>query len=56
LNPRPAGSLFIYDKETGERLEWETSGLSFKIADAYKDVIAIYEYNYLKGATIARIG
>ena len=52
----PVDQIFVYDKETGTRLDWQPSGGSFKINDAYKDVIMRYHYNYTNGAAVAKIG
>ena len=47
---------FVYDKETGERLNWYRIGDQLYIQDRYKDVIVNYRYAYGGGAQIARIG
>ena len=52
----PVDQIFIYDKDTGERLDYERQGIYYKINDAYKDVIMRYRYNYTNGATVAKIG
>ena len=52
----PVDQIFVYDKETGARLDWQPSGVSFKINDAYKDVIMRYRYNYMNSAVVAKIG
>ena len=52
----PVDQIFVYDRESGERLEVEPSGIHFKIAEPYKDVIMRYRYNYENGATVAKIG
>lgn len=52
----PVDQIFCYDKETGERIECEPSGVSYKIREHYKDVILRYRYNYTNGATVAKIG
>ena len=52
----PVDQIFVYDRESGERLEVEPSGIHFKITEPYKDVIMRYRYNYENGATVAKIG
>ena len=52
----PVDQIFVYDKESGERLDFESSGIHFKIDEPYKDVIMRYRYNYEDGASVAKIG
>ena len=52
----PVDQIFVYDKESGERLDVEPSGIHFKIDEPYKDVIMRYRYNYEDGASVAKIG
>jgi len=52
----PVDQIFVYDKETGKRINAEPSGIHFKIKEPYKDVIMRYRYNYANGATVAKIG
>ena len=52
----PVDQIFVYDKETGKKIEVEPSGIHFKIRQPYKDVIMRYRYNYENGATVAKIG
>ena len=48
--------VFVYDKETGEKLFWWKVGRNLKIDGSYKDLIVKYRYNYIGGATVAKIG
>ena len=48
--------IFVYDKDTGEKLEWYPIGDRLKIDEGYKDVIVTYRYAYGGGAQVARIG
>ena len=48
--------IFVYDKETGEKLTWWKVGRNLKINDGYKDLIVKYRYNYTGGASVAKIG
>lgn len=50
------GQFFIYNKETGEKLEGYKIGTRLKIDDAYQNVIVHYQYNYIGGVTVAKIG
>ncbi len=52
----PVDQIFVYDKESGNKIEVEPSGIHFKIKEPYKDVIMRYRYNYEDGATVAKIG
>ena len=48
--------IFVYDKDNGEKLSWWKVGRDLKIDGSYKDLIVRYRYNYIGGATIAKIG
>ena len=48
--------IFVYDKSTGEKLQWEFEDNKIKINDSYKDVVVNYRYNYIGKGTTARIG
>ena len=48
--------IFVYDKETGEKLHCWKVGTFLKINGPYKDVIVKYRYHYTGGASIAKIG
>ena len=48
--------VFIYDKETGEKLEWHKVGRNPKIEAGFKDVVIKYRYNYEGGVDVAKIG
>ena len=52
----PVDQIFVYDKESGNKIEVEPSGIHFKIKEPYKDVVMRYRYNYEDGATVAKIG
>ena len=52
----PVDQIFVYDKESGNKIEVESSDIYFKIKEPYKDVIMRYRYNYEDGATVAKIG
>lgn len=48
--------IFVYDKETGTKVEWWKVGDFLKINEPYKDLIVSYRYNYTQGASIVTIG
>ena len=52
----PIDQIFVYDRETGQRIEYEKQGIYYNIGIPYKDVIMRYRYNYTNGATVAKIG
>ena len=48
--------IFVYDKDTSEKLFWWKVGRDLKIEGSYKDLIVKYRYNYTGGASVAQIG
>ena len=40
--------VFVYDKETGEKLNWQKAGRNLKIEDAYKNLVVRYRYWWRK--------
>ena len=52
----PISSIFVYDKETSNKIEWQKENSTLKIDEGYKDVIVTYQYNYIGGARVAEIG
>ena len=48
--------VFVYDKETGNKLSWARIGDRLHINEGFKDVIVTYRYAYGGGAQVARIG
>ena len=56
VSQTPVDQTFVYNKETGERLEWEQAGNRLKIATSFTNVIVKYRYNYTGGASVAKIG
>lgn len=52
----PIDQVFVYDRETGQKIEYEKQGNYYNIGIPYKDVIMRYRYNYTNGATVAKIG
>ena len=52
----PISQIFVYNKNTGEKIHWFKVGTNLRIDTGYTDVVVSYQYNYLNGATIARIG
>ena len=52
----PYDQIFVYDKDTGEKVSWQIYNSGLKINSAYKDVIVSYRYNYYGGAQVVKIG
>ena len=52
----PVDQIFVYDKESGDKIEVEPFEDYYKIEQPYKDVVMRYRYNYEDGATVAKIG
>lgn len=48
--------LFIYKKETGEKISFTQKEKKIKIETPYTDVVAQYTYNYMGGARQIQIG
>ena len=48
--------IFVYDKNTGQKLFWWKVGDFLKIHENYTDVVVKYRYNYTGGASVAKIG
>ena len=48
--------IFVYSKDSGEKLNWWKVGTFLKINEAFENVIVFYRYNYSGGASIAKIG
>ena len=48
--------LFVYDKETGEKLSFEQEGRKIKIESLFKEVIAQYYFEYENDATVLDLG
>lgn len=50
------GSIFIYDKSTGDKLSWYLVDEKIKIESGFKDVVVDYKYNYENGGDVVQIG
>ena len=48
--------IFVYDKSTGEKINWWKVGDFLKIDEPYKNLVVSYRYNYLQGASVVKIG
>lgn len=48
--------LFVYDEETGEKLNFEQEGKRIKIESLFKEVIAQYYFEYENSATVLNLG
>lgn len=60
LKNTPVGTVFVYDKDTGKKMnhenEWTIVDNELKLNDAYKTVIVDYSYEYLHGCSTLKIG
>ena len=52
----PVSSIFVYNKNTGEKITYTVSDNQLMITEPYLDVVVFYQYNYTNGGMIARIG
>ena len=52
----PVDQIFIYDKETGEKLYWWVLYDVIMIRQQYTNVVIRYRYNYTGGGSIVTIG
>lgn len=52
----PVDQLFVYDRDTGERIYAYMSESQLVINTPFKDVMVSYRYNYSEGAQIVKIG
>ena len=48
--------IFVYDKNTGEKLTWWKVADFLKVDETYTDVVVKYRYNYTGGGSVAKIG
>lgn len=56
LKYTPAHLVFVYKKETGEKLEFTQSGNQLTITEPYCDVIVDYEFDYDGGGSVIEMG
>ena len=56
LKREPKQNLFLYDRETGEKLDFEVSGKELKIEKPYNDVYVTYDWEYQTEAQFIQIG
>ena len=52
----PVDQIFVYNKQTGEKIVWRHFEGKLKTAESFTDVIVNYRYNYMNGASVAKIG
>lgn len=48
--------LFVYSKETGERVNVEQTSSGIRVDEPYESLVATYRYSYNNGAQVAEIG
>lgn len=51
-----AGKMFVYDRQTGEKLNFTGENENYSILNPYKDIIVDYEFSYWNGVTNVTIG
>lgn len=58
LKETPSGSIFIYDKETSQKVDFTIDGRVITIVNgnAYKEYIVDYEWAYVDGARLLKVG
>lgn len=56
LKHTPVGEPFLYNKETGEKLEFEIDGDTITISTPYTEVYVTYEYEYVQGGSVIKVG
>jgi hypothetical protein len=56
LKREPKTNLFLYDKDTGERLNYTASGKELIINEPYKDVYVTYDWEYTNHGKIIQVG
>ena len=56
LKREPKQNLFLYEKETGEKLEFTASGKELSIGRPYVDVYVTYDWEYENSANIIQVG
>lgn len=56
LKYTPVQNIFVYDKETGAKLEFQQDDDTLTIEDAYKEVIIDYEFFYTGSVKLVSIG
>ena len=52
----PQDQIFVYNKSTGEKMNWAKLSTFLNIHEPFVDVVVSYRYNYMGGATVAKIG
>ena len=52
----PVDQMFVYDKETSEKINYWKYDNYFQTDLHYRNIIVSYKYNYLNGATVLKIG
>ena len=53
---QPVEQIFVYDRNSGEKLAWQPSGIHYKIDQVYTDVLMRYRYNYIGDTSVVKIG
>lgn len=56
LKQVPVGKTFVYNEETGEKLEYTLSEKEITISEPYVNVYVTYDSEYINGGSIIKIG
>lgn len=56
LKETPSGNVFVYEAETGDKVEFTISGKTITVEKKYTNYIVDYEWIYIDGATTYKIG
>lgn len=56
LKQVPVGKTFVYNKETGEKLEHTLSGQEITISEPYVETYITYESEYVNGGSVIKMG
>lgn len=56
LKQVPVGKTFVYNEETGEKLEYTLSEKEITISEPYVNVYVTYDSKYVNGGSIIKIG
>ena len=56
LKEIPSGNIFVYDKDTGTKINFSNEGRKITIDSLYKEVIVDYQFEYTDNAQVYNIG
>lgn len=56
LKYQPAAVMFVYDKNTGQKIDFIKEDNYYKISQPFTDIVVDYDFNYSNGVTKVSIG